>query len=277
MRSRLLLAFDASTVSAGRVSWGGTGPRLEACSLLHLPPGALLPSPVDANLASPEEVRGALRELRRGLGNPDRGATLVLPAGVARTALLDPPAGARPQEYAQFRLTQGLPYPASEAMVDVMALGHGRFLGAAVRRPIVAEYEEAASAAGWRQERLDLLPLAALDGLLRRPPEGGAGVDVILGDVSLSLAAYRDGGLRAFRSRLRDPDVDEAARVQAEAERTASAVGLESPRVRVVGPGARAMIHALGFRGLTASAGWDAPVTGLPLESCELAWLGAAR
>jgi hypothetical protein len=162
-------------------------------------------------------------------------------------------------------------------MVDVMALGQGRFLGAAVRRSVVAEYEGAASAAGWSQERLDLAPLAALDGLLRRPPEGGAGIDVILGDAGLSLAAYRDGGLRAFRSRLRDQDDDEVARVQAEVERTAVAAGLDSHHVRVVGSGARSLIHALSFRGVAASAGWDAPVEGLPFEACELAWLGAAR
>lgn len=201
----------------------------------------------------------------------------MLPSGVARTALLEPPSGSQPREYAQFRLTQGLPYAASEAMVDLVNLGHGRYLGAAVRRSVVAEYEAAAAAAGWSQERLDLAPLAALDGLLRRPPEGGAGIDIILGDSGLSIAAYRDGALLAFRSRLRDQDEDEVARVQAEAERTASAAGLDSLHVRVVGAGARSMIHALSFRGVTASAGWDAPVAGSPLEACELAWLGAAR
>jgi hypothetical protein len=237
----------------------------------------LRPSPLEPNLSGSGQVREALRELHRNLGDPDRGAILVLPSGVARTALLEPPADADPREYAQFRLTQGLPYPAGEALVDVAALGRGRFLGAAVRRSIVAEYEEAASSAGWTQERLDLAPLAALDGLLRRPPEGGVGVDVILGDACVSLAAHRDGGIHVFRSRLRDRDDDEAARLQAEVERTAAAAGLDSPRIRVVGSGARSMIHALSFRGLSASAGWEAPADGMPVEACELAWLGAAR
>lgn len=271
------MAFDASAVAAAGVSWGLSGPKIEACALVPLAADALLPSPFEANLARPEEVRAALVELRRALGNPDRGAILVLPSGVARTALLEPPADADPREYARFRLTQGIPYPAADALVDILPLGHGRFLGAAVRRTIVAGYEEAASAAGWRQERLDLAPLAALDGLLRRPPEGGSGIDVILGEAGFSLAAFRDGAVQAFRSRLRDRDDGEATRLQEEAERTAAVAGLRSPRIRVVGPGARSLIHELSFRGLSAAAGWEAPGDGLPVEACELSWLGAAR
>ena len=270
------MAFDASAVSAGRLSWGLSGPRVDACALVPLSDGALRPSPLEPNLAGTEEVRTALRELRRELGDPDRGAIFVLPSGVARTALLDPPAEAAPKSYAQFRLGQGLPYPSAEALVDVVALGRGRFLGAAVRRSIVAEYEAAGLAAGWTQERLDLAPLAALDGLSRRPPEPGAGVDVILGDVALSFAAHRDGEIHVFRSRLRDRGDDEVAWVHAEVARTGAMAGLGSPRIRLVGPGARSLIHALSFRGLTATAGWEAPPDGLPVEACELPWLGAA-
>jgi len=275
--ARLVLAFDASAVSAARVSWGLSGPRVEACALVPLAPEALLPSPFEPNLARPEEVRAALRELRRALGDPERGATLVLPSAVARTAVLEPPADAAPRDYARFRLAQALPYPPSDALVDVVLLGKGRVLGAVVRRTVVAGYEEAAAAAGWKQERLDLAPLAALDGLMRRPPEGGAGVDVILGEVGFSLAVFRDGAVQAFRSRLRDRGEGDADRVQAEAERTAAAAGLRSPRFRVVGPGARSLIHALSFRGLSAAAGWDGPRDGMPVEACELPWLGAAR
>lgn len=242
-----------------------------------LPEGTLRPSALEPNLRAADEVRSALRELRGGLGDPDRRAILVLPSGVARTALLEPPAGAAPREYAQFRLTQGLPFPATDALVDVVSLGRGRFLGAAVRRSIVVEYEEAASAAGFGQERLDLAPLAALDGLLRRPSRDASGVDVILGDVALSLAAHRDGEIHVFRSRLRDRDEDEADRILAEAVRTAALAGIDSPRIRVVGPGARALVHALSFRGLTAAPGWDAPVDGARVEACELAWVGAGQ
>lgn len=275
--TRLVLAFDASGVSAARVSWGRSGPRVEACALVPLVPDALRPSPFEPNLARPEEVREALRELRRALGDPERGTTLVLPSAVARTVLLEPPADAAPRDYARFRLAQSLPYPSSEALVDVVPLGQGRVLGAVVRRTVVASYEEAAAAAGWKQERLDLAPLAALDGLMRRPPEGGDGVDVILGEAGFSLAVFRDGAVRAFRSRLRDRDEGDADRIQAEGERTAAAAGLRSPRFRVVGPGARSLIHAMSFRGLSAVAAWEGPQDGMPVEACELSWLGAAR
>lgn len=272
-----MLAFDSSGVWAARARWGRRGPQVAACAVAPLAEGALVVSPFEANLLRPEELRTALREAYRRLGAPERGAALVLPSGVARTALLQPPGGARPREYARYRLTQGLPYPASEAVVDVLPLGQGRFLGAAVRRRVVAEYEEAAASAGWRQDRLDLAPLAALEALKSRPPEGGAGVDVILGEAGLCLAAYAGGRVRSFRARLRDPGEDEPARVQADAERTAAAAGLDSPRLRVVGPGALSLIHALSFRGLPAAVAWEAPRDGLPAAASELSWLGAAR
>jgi len=274
-RARLVLAFDANAVAAARVSSGLGAPRIEACLQEPLPTGALRPSPWEPNFADAGPVREALGRLRQALGDQKRGAVVVLPTGVARTALLEPSA-AGPREFARFRLTQGLPYPASEALVDIVAVGKGRFLGAAVRRSIVAEYEEAVASAGFTQERLDLAPLAALDALLRRSP-AAAGVDVILGDVGFSLAAHRDGEVWAFRSRLRDEDEEEPARIQAEAERTAAAAGVPSPRIRVVGPGARGLLNALSFRGMTVSPGWEGQGEHLPVEACELAWLGAAQ
>jgi hypothetical protein len=185
---------------------------------------------LEPNLAGPDQVRAALRDLRRALEDPDGRAILVLPSGVARTALLDPPADTAAQKYAQFRLSQGLPYPAAEALVDVVALGRGRFLGAAVRRSIVAEYEEAAAAAGWVQERLDLAPLA-VGRLLRRPPERWRrGRD--LGDVGLSLAAHKDGAVRSSAPAA-GPRRRRTLRIQAEAERTGARRASAARRVVV--------------------------------------------
>jgi hypothetical protein len=274
-RSRTIVGFDASRVLAARVSWGLSGPRIDACALSPLAPGALIPSPFEANLRRPAEVRAALSELRQALGNPDRGVTLVLPSGVARVALFEAPSGTEPKAYARFRLSPGL--PEGDTLADVLPLGQGRFLGAAVGRAIVAGYEQAAAAAGWKQERLDLAPLAALDGLQRHPPEGGSGVDVILGDAGFSLAAFREGGVRLFRSRIRQLDDTEAERLQQDVERTAAVAGVTVPRVRVVGPGAPTLVRQLAFRGLSARLGWELPTNGFPVEASELPWLGAAR
>lgn len=275
--SKLLVAFDAGSVTGAVATWGVGGPRLRAFAGAPLASGAILPAPLEGNLARADEVRGALATVRASLGGNGRGASLILPDGVARMLLINVPDGAAARDYARFRLSQGLAYPVDEAIVDTLPLGRKRCLCAAVRRGVVEEYESVAAAAGFTQERLDLTPFAALGGLLRQPPASGRAVDVILGDAAFSLAAFQDGALAVFRNRRRDAGPDEARRLLDEVDRTANLAGEgPPPRLRVVGPGARALIQDLVSDGRQAEPGWQAPSDGLPVEAAELAWLGAA-
>src|SRR5262249_50379051 len=168
-RARLLVALDAGCVSGGAVARGAGGYRLASHARVALGGGALVPSPFAPNIADPAEVAEALRQLARSLGFGSAPACLLLPDGLARLALLEVPADVTPQEYGRFRLGPGLPYAAEEAVIDVLPLGGGRAVVAAVRRSVVQGYEAAAAQAGISQERLDLTPLAALSGLLREP------------------------------------------------------------------------------------------------------------
>lgn len=274
---KLLVAFDAGSIAAATIASHLRGPRIKALSRVPLAPGALTPSPLEANLLRPAEVREALRAVARALQADGRRACLVLPDGVARTILFDVPPGTDPVDFARFRLAPSLPYPATEAVVDVLSVGRGRYVGAAVRRAVVASYEAAAAEAGLEQERVDLAPLAAL-GWLRRGVGRAPTLDVILGDAALSLAAFDEGELRAFRGRRRDPTPDEAERLRAELDRTLALTGGNgaTPRVRVVGSGAPALIRALSFGGRPAEPGWELPADGRPVGAVELAWLGAA-
>src|SRR5438045_2792699 len=68
---------------------------------------------------------------------------LVLPDGVARTALVEVSGGVAARELARYRVTPGLPYPPEEALVDVLPLDDGRVVAAAVRRSLVEGYEAA--------------------------------------------------------------------------------------------------------------------------------------
>jgi hypothetical protein len=177
--------------------------------------------------------------VRRALSGIDvRRVTLVLPDGVARLALLDLPSGADPSEYVRFRLAASLPWPAADAIVDALPAGHGRAVGAAVRRATVAEYEQAAAAAGLEVERVHLAPLVALAGLMR----GGArdAVYAVLGDVAMCLAAFRGGVPFAVRSRWRDRSSGEASRLRREAARAAALVGDGKEPARLVVSGAEA-------------------------------------
>jgi hypothetical protein len=277
--SRLIVAFDAAAVSGAVASWGLRGLRVHAACRVPLAEGALVPSPLDPNLARPDEVRDALREVRKSLGTNGRRAVLVLPDGVARVLLVRPEAGVSGQDYARFRVAQGLPFPAGEAITGVLASpgGDGPLLAAAVRRSVVRGYEELAAAVGLAQDRLDVAPLAALSGLAR---EAGAGRDMalILGDSALCLALFEAGVLRVFRCRRRDAGPGEAARLRDEVERTAALAGPGSlPRVKLVGHGAADLARELSSVGLAAEAGWRSSEAGSPWEAAEMAFLGAAR
>jgi hypothetical protein len=259
------------------VARSGEGFRLVSHARVALGAGALVPAAAAANVLRSEEVIDALRELARALAIGPVRVCLLLPDGIARLALVEAPADITPQQYARFRIVPGLPYPADEAVVDVLATGGGRTVVAAVRRSVVEGYEAAAARAGIEQDRLDLTPLAALSGLLReRGPADRLTVDVILGDAALCLAAHRGGVLRALRNRRRDPSADEALRLAEEVERTAALAGEDAaPRVRVVGSGAPELIARWRADGATVDPGWR--VDSAPgVEASELAWLGGA-
>jgi hypothetical protein len=266
--TRLYLALDASAVAAAELGEGLGGRRARGFARVPLDPGALVPSPSGPSLARADEVRGAVRRVLEGLG---RGrVTLVLPDGLARIALFDLPRGADPRDYVRFRLAASLPWPASETIVDSLPAGRGRVVGAAVRRSAVAEYEEAAAAAGIEVERVHMAPLLALEGLLRSGARDA--VHAVLGDVALCLATFHEGALVALRSRRRDRSSGEAARLRDELRRTATHAGNGAGPFRIVVSGAdatrlrREAGGELAGRGLEGPGEWD--------DAVEAAWLG---
>jgi hypothetical protein len=277
-RSKILLAFDTGSVQGARLEQGLRSRRFTAFARRPLEMGALRPLPLETNLVRAEEVRQAARAVVMELGGVGKPGILVLPDGVARLALVDVPAGTDPRDYAHFRLGPQLPYPAADAIVDASALGGGRYIAAAVRRDIAAEYETLAQAAGLVPDRVDLSPLAAIAVLAaeHRRETPGASMDVVLGEAAFSMALFGGNAALALRNRRRDPGPHDGDRIGAEVERTAllGAAGT-APRVRVVGSGARRVAESLRASGFDARTGWgEIPNVSLS-DSEELAWLGA--
>jgi hypothetical protein len=276
LRTRVLIAVDASGVSGAAVSGGASAPRIRSFARAPLAGGALVPGPLDENVVRAPEVQQALAEVAGQVEGGRGPVTFILPDGVARTMLLEVPSGVAPREFARYRITPGLPYAPEEALVDVLPVAGGRVLAAAVRRSVVEGFEAAAAAAGLDLERLDLSPLAALAALAREPRGTAPGVDVILGDRAFSLAAWHGGLLRVFRSRLRDAGPTEARWLAREVDRTAALAGNGGPpRIRAVGPGATTLLRVWKGEGRATEPGWRAEGS-LSLEAAELAWLGAA-
>jgi hypothetical protein len=282
LRARYVVAFDASAVAGAALARGLGAPRVRAVARSPLAPGALWPSPFEPNLLRPDEVAEAARQVGRALRAGSAPVCLVLPDGVARLLDLEIPAGTSAVSYARYRLAASLPYPVEEAVIDMLPLGRGRVVAAAVRRTVLEGYEAAAAEAGLSQERVDLAPLGALAALAARPATGreaaaAATVDVVLGDCAVSLAARAAGEVRAVRNRRRDPSAGEWRRLRAEADRTAALAGAPAAaRLRVVGTGALAVLRELQAAGAPAQAGWRVQGESVEGEGVELAWLGAA-
>jgi hypothetical protein len=152
--------------------------------------------------------------------------------------------------------------------VEVLPAGTGRVVGAAVRRSVVAEYEQVAAGAGLEVERVHLAPLLALEGLLR--PGAPDAVHAVLGDVALFLATIHGGALVALRSRRRDASPDEAVRLRRDAERAAASNGSAPPPLRVSGAGSGRLLRELG----EGDAGRGLPGPGSWPGADEAAWLG---
>jgi len=276
--AQFVLALEPSSVAGAAVSRGLGSTRVRSLARVPLAPGSLEVSAFEPNLRRPDEVRAALARLAGMLGLGSSPACIVLPDGLARLALIDVPADAAPERYARFRLMGSLPYPAEEAVVDVLPVGGGRALGAAVRRSVVQGYEEAVRAAGIVQDRIDLAPLAALAALRRDTSEGPPmTVDLILGEAAVSLAAREGGQVRVFRNRRRDGSAGEAERLRAEVERTAvlAGDGAAPPRVRLLGVGAAALLRAWREQGQQADLGWRLASPEPSIETAEMAWLAA--
>ena len=262
----VFVAFDARAVSAAAVGRTLGGARLSGFAREPLLPGALAPSAAGRNLGNAAEVREAMGRALQRLGHGGGRVTLVLPDGVARLALVTLAADADAREYVRFRLAGSLPWPAADGLVEVLPLGRGQVIGAAVRRATVAEYEQLASSAGLASERVHLAPLLALAGVAR----SREAVHVMLGDTAVSLAAVRDGAVAAFRSRRRDLAEGEATRLLEEATRTARLAGdgASAPRLVFSGSDATRLCARAGAEAAAGVAG-----TGEWPEAAEAAWL----
>lgn len=208
-------------------------------------------------------MRAGLTSVLSTLGNPRMATALVLPDGVARTALLDVPPATVVSEYVAFRLGSMLPYPVSEAIVGFRRIDGRRVLGAAMRRDIVAGYEALVRSVGVDVAAVEFAPFVALAPLQRATQGIDFAASVHVGDAVSSIALLRRGALLAFRSRRRASGPGEHERVREDVLRLAAAAGFAGrPRVLVVGSGGRELLGSDGWFELAplgSPVSWDRP------------------
>jgi len=273
----LFVAFDAGSVTVAALGRRPGRARLAGFRRVPLDGGALEPSPTGPNIVRPQDVGEALAEALGDERAPGRPVTLVLPDGLARLAVIDPPSGAEPRDYIRYRLGASLPWSAAEGIVDLLPLRRGRVVGASVRKGTVARYEQVATSAGLVVERVNLAPLLALDALLGRKGRGARGaVHAILGDVALCLALIQDGQLAVLRGRRRDLSGGEGPWLLTEARRTVKlgpgGNGEDPVTLVLSGSGATRLCEELGpsvaAEGFEEAPEWPG--------SREVAWLSGA-
>jgi len=194
-------------VAAHRVAaahWGKGRGELESFAVEPLPPGAVMPSPVDANVPQPEALKAALRRLFVRVPHHGGPIALLLPDPVVRVFILPfetlPRRVDDARSILRWRLKKSVPFDVDETVVSWMRQ-QGReakleVMAAVARQRIIREYELAIEALG-------ATPKVVLGSTLSSLPlleDHGATLLVRLSGRTLTTVIVRGSNLCVYRS-----------------------------------------------------------------------------
>jgi type IV pilus assembly protein PilM len=243
------LVIEISSTHVAAAQWSKIGGHLEAHALEPLPIGAVMASPVDANVIQPEAVRTALRKVLNRV--PPRGAPMVLliPDPVVRVFILPfetlPRSADEALPLLRWRLKKSVPFDVDETVVSWMRQtgkeGALEVVTAVARQRIIREYEDLV-------EPLDVKSRVILSSTLSTLPllsDSGSTLLVRMSGKTMTTAIVRDSNLSIYRSTEMASD-PAALDVQAMLDEIFPAVafyqdtwGGSPDRARITGFGAR--------------------------------------
>jgi type IV pilus assembly protein PilM len=243
------LVVEISSTHVAAAQWSKAGGHLENHAVEPLPVGAVMASPVDANVIQPEAVRTALRKVLNRV--PPRGAPLALliPDPVVRVFILPFETLPRRADEAlpllRWRLKKSVPFDVDETVVSWMRqTGKENALEvvtAVARQRIVREYEDLVEALDVKSRVILSSTLAALPLL----GDSGSTLLVRMSGRTMTTVITRDNNLSIYRSTEMSSDAG-ALDVQAMLDEVFPAVayyqdtwGSSPDRVRISGFGAR--------------------------------------
>ncbi|HKV48146.1 MAG TPA: hypothetical protein VJN69_08650 [Candidatus Acidoferrales bacterium] len=195
-----VIEFAAGHVAAAR--WDGS--RLQSYAVEPLATGALMPSPVEVNIAQPDGVREALRRVLSRVGDVSGPVALLLPDPVIRVFILpfeDLPRRADDAlPLLRWRLKKSVPFDVEETAVSWsrQRARHGALevVAAVARQGIVREYESLV-------ESFQAQPVVVLSSTLATLPlisENGSTLLLRMSGRTLTTAIVRGATLCLYRS-----------------------------------------------------------------------------
>lgn len=198
------LVIEISSTHVAAAQWSKVGGHLEAHAVEPLPIGAVMASPVDANVIQPEAVRTALRKVLNRV--PPRGAPMVLliPDPVVRVFILPfetlPRSADEALPLLRWRLKKSVPFDVDETVVSWMRQtgkeGALEVVTAVARQRIIREYEDLV-------EPLDAKSRVILSSTLATLPllsDSGSTLLVRMSGKTMTTAIVRDSNLSIYRS-----------------------------------------------------------------------------
>ena len=196
------LAVEIGVDRLAAVRWAGNG-SVDDMAIEPLPPGAVVPSVVEPNLADAETVRIAMSNVCKRLCAEDEDVAMLLPDPVIRVFVQHFEEFPRsPQEalpMLRWKLKKSVPFGVDETLFSYMRQapreGGVDVLTGFARLHIVREYEELAESVGLRAGVILTSSLAAV-ALLE---EQNTTLLARVSDTVLTTAIVRDGVLCAYR------------------------------------------------------------------------------
>ncbi|MGH9701806.1 MAG: type IV pilus biogenesis protein PilM [Candidatus Acidiferrales bacterium] len=209
------LVCEISTSHVAAAQWGRGVLDLEAHGVEELPPGAIVPSAVEANIKNSEAVRAALRRVASRIATRGEKITLLVPDSVVRVFILPFETFPRRAEEAvpllRWRLKKSVPFDVEGTVVSWMRqtgrAGNLEILAALARQEILREYEAVVESAGMETGVVLSSTLATLPLL----EEQGSTLLARLTDTSLTTAIVVGGTICVYRTNDVSVTADEFA------------------------------------------------------------------
>ena len=153
-KPKLACEIAADRVLVGRLAEDGRS--LEACAVLELAPGCVVPDLVEGNLRQHDTVSAAIEETLGSVASRSRDVIAIVPDAAVRVVLLEfdtlPTDSEEAASVVRFRMKKSLPFDVEKARVSYHAQksnGGVRVVAAVALSSVVEDYEAAVRDAGF--------------------------------------------------------------------------------------------------------------------------------